>query len=217
MKNQITTFTLTLFAFMLSACRSQTATGESESDMYLSLYISSLATDPWKEQATDYLEPGAETNQTIDIDPTRAAQPVEIPEYATEPADTSFTKADWECAREHWIQIRNAFAAGSSQTDSLPNTMTAFRFDYFLMKHIFHYLQQGARYIPVEGTYMNDMDIRLPDAMAFLNPDGSIVVVIGNTSKRWHAATIHLAGKTFTPEVRDFSFNTFLFRTKHTN
>lgn len=216
MKNLITTFALTLLAFMLFACRPQSVTKASESEMYLSLFISSLPTAPWQEQATDYLEPGAETNQTIDIDLTQVAQRIEIPEYTTEPEDTSFTKSDWEYTRKHWVQIRNAFAAGASHTGFLSDSTLAHRFDYYLMKHIFYYLQPGARFIPIEGTYMNEMDIRLPDAMSFLNPDSSIVVVIGNTSKRWHAATIHLAGKTFTPEVRDFSLNTLLFKTKQT-
>jgi glucosylceramidase len=73
---------------------------------------------------------------------------------------------------------------------------------YYCYKHLSYFVQPGARRVATEG--------RWPDKLAFVNPDGTVVVVIQNTA---HANLIKLliAGREARFTLPAHSINTFTF------
>lgn len=67
----------------------------------------------------------------------------------------------------HWGEFQNSLVT----VDPVTGT---FRYnpEYYLIKHVSHFVQPGARYLRTTGV--------LADALAFLNPDGSLVVSMRN-------------------------------------
>ena len=57
--------------------------------------------------------------------------------------------------------------------------------DYWLLRHVASFVRPGAKYIPVNA-----------DALAFRNPDGSVVVVVRNAEKSLRAISISINGTT---------------------
>ena len=73
--------------------------------------------------------------------------------------------------------------------------------EYYLLKHMSHYVQSGARLL------------RLPagtDALAFLNPDGSIALVAANPLEKPMVLRVRLLGREQTLSVPACSFNTWI-------
>lgn len=72
--------------------------------------------------------------------------------------------------------------------------------EFYLLKHASHYVMHGAKYLNLAGTYAN--------AMAFLNPDGSVVVLLANQKDAPQPVSIQLNGKTTTVTLQAHSVNT---------
>lgn len=85
-----------------------------------------------------------------------------------------------------------------------PETHTAtFNPEYYVMKHYAHFIKAGAKVL--EGSGHWNMS-----AMAFLNPDGSLVVTAQNTLDRERVFTFEGEGKTFSVTLKPHSMNTFV-------
>lgn len=73
--------------------------------------------------------------------------------------------------------------------------------EYYLLKHVSHYVQSGAKLL------------RLPagtDALAFLNPDGSIALVAANPLEKSVDLQVRLCGREQTLSLPPCSFNTLI-------
>ena len=73
--------------------------------------------------------------------------------------------------------------------------------EYYLLKHVSHYVQSGAKLLRLpEGT----------DALAFLNPDGSIALVAANPLEKSVDLQVRLRGREHTLSLPHCSFNTLI-------
>lgn len=78
--------------------------------------------------------------------------------------------------------------------------------EYYVYKHFSHFVKPGARRVMSTGPW--------DDRIAFSNPDGSIVLVLGNSSDSDHEAIMAIAGdsgRQFTATIPARSINTFIF------
>lgn len=82
------------------------------------------------------------------------------------------------------------------------NTKT-FRYtpEYYIMKHVSHYVLPGAKRIETSGSY--------DDVLAFVNTDNSIVVVIGNAESTDKVVSFQVNGTVYSPTLKAHSVNTF--------
>ena len=75
--------------------------------------------------------------------------------------------------------------------------------EYYLLKHLGHFLLPGAVKLKTSGT---------KDHLAFMNPDGSIVLMIVNTEKIQRTITIGIDNKVAEITVKPNSFNTYTWK-----
>ena len=74
--------------------------------------------------------------------------------------------------------------------------------EYYIMKHVSHYVLPGAKRIETSGSY--------DDVLAFVNQDGSVIVIAGNNGSADKKLSIKVNDKTFTPTLKSKSINTFV-------
>jgi glucosylceramidase len=72
---------------------------------------------------------------------------------------------------------------------------------FYAFKHFSYYVQSGARYV-----FIGKSD----DALAFLNPDGSVVIELQNKDASPRAVTVLVDGSTLTVTLPGNSFNTLV-------
>lgn len=72
--------------------------------------------------------------------------------------------------------------------------------EYYLMKHLSRYVKPGARHLPTSGTY--------DDIIAFVNPDGEMVVMAVNSSDTAQNVAVNIDGKTISLSLAPQSINT---------
>ena len=72
--------------------------------------------------------------------------------------------------------------------------------DYYLLKHLTHYVDVGARRIETSGT--------CDDALAFLNPNDSVVLLVRNASAHKQTLQVQVADKTAVVELAPNSIGT---------
>jgi glucosylceramidase len=82
------------------------------------------------------------------------------------------------------------------------------RTPYFhLYQHFSHFIEPGAHVVATEGAW--------GDKLAFVNPDGSVVIVVANRSDNDYPVTFNIDGKrTDRVMVPARSFNTFVNTTR---
>ena len=80
----------------------------------------------------------------------------------------------------------------------------SYNFEYYLLKHVSHFVKPGAKRLGTSGKYT--------DMLAFVNPDKSIVIVARNDEKIDRKIIIKVGNKIIAPTMKGDSFNTFLFR-----
>lgn len=73
--------------------------------------------------------------------------------------------------------------------------------EYYIMKHVSHYVLPGAKRIETSGSY--------EDVLAFVNTDNSIVVVIGNAEPTDKVVSFQINGIVYSPTLKANSVNTF--------
>jgi glucosylceramidase len=76
--------------------------------------------------------------------------------------------------------------------------------EYYLLKHVSHFVQQGAKKLDTGGEYK--------DVLTFLNPDKSIVVVVANQEQTEKTVNIKIRDKVYSPKLAPNSFNTLVIK-----
>jgi len=104
---------------------------------------------------------------------------------------------------------KGGFSRWGWQQNSLvtvdPDTNTfQFNHEYYLLKHVSHFLQPGAKRLKTSGSFQN--------ILAFVNPDNSVVCVVQNENPVPAKISIEINGKTISPELQANSFNTLVLR-----
>ena len=79
-----------------------------------------------------------------------------------------------------------------------------YNFEYYLLKHVSHFVMPGARLINTNETTAN--------ILAFVNPDKSIVVVVRNDLKIDKKINLKIGKIAISPLLKADSFNTFVVR-----
>ncbi len=79
-----------------------------------------------------------------------------------------------------------------------------YNYEYYLMKHLSHYVKPGAKRYETTGAFNN--------LLAFINPDKSIVIIIQNDNKEDKAVRIKVGDKIVSPSLKGDSFNTFIIK-----
>ena len=87
--------------------------------------------------------------------------------------------------------------------DTAKRTFT-YNYEYYLIKHLSHFVNPGAKFLPVTGSFDN--------LLAFKNPDNSIVIVACNEEDKVRKLVIKVANKTIQAPLKPNTFNTFLIR-----
>lgn len=76
--------------------------------------------------------------------------------------------------------------------------------EYYLLKHLSHYVQPGARRLATTGAFTN--------LLAFRNPDKSVVLVAQNDHDTDQAVRFRVGGRTVAPLLKAHSFNTLVLK-----
>ena len=76
--------------------------------------------------------------------------------------------------------------------------------EYYLLKHLSHYVQPGARRLATTGAFTN--------LLAFQNPDKSVVLVAQNDQDTDQTVRFRVGGHTVAPLLRAHSFNTLVLK-----
>ena len=138
------------------------------------------------------------------------------------------SKNDWEYCVYTWSLIKHYLTNGANaymywntslkqggistwgwkqnslvSVDTLTKTYH-YNFEYYLIKHLSHFVQPGAKQIMTSGLF-NDL-------LAFINPDQSIVVVVHNDSQEAKTLKIQIGDKTIIPLLEADSFHTFFLK-----
>lgn len=84
--------------------------------------------------------------------------------------------------------------------------MHSYRFtpEYYMLKHASHYIRPGAKFLKQRGNYK--------DAIAFVNPDQSLVVLMANQANHVKNVSLVIAGKVQTVSLEPNTVNTFLLK-----
>lgn len=76
--------------------------------------------------------------------------------------------------------------------------------EYYLMKHVAGFVERGARLLRTTGNF--------DDALAFVNPDGKLVVVLVNRDGNNHTSIIRVGKKQYSIPVGANSINTLVIK-----
>jgi glucosylceramidase len=79
-----------------------------------------------------------------------------------------------------------------------------FTHDYYLLKHLTHFVERGARRLEATGTF--------DDALVFANPDRSLAVLLRNEFNHPQRVQIHSGGREFAVELPADSISTLTVR-----
>ncbi len=72
--------------------------------------------------------------------------------------------------------------------------------DYYLMKHLSHFVEVGAKRVETTGT--------CDDAVGFVNPDGTLVILLRNAAQHEQFVEIRAGGKMATVKLLADSIST---------
>lgn len=95
-----------------------------------------------------------------------------------------------------WGWAQNSLVVVNAQTNTYRYTP-----EYYLLKHISHYVQPGAYKLKTKGAYTN--------LLAFRNPDKSIAIVLANETGEDRKVTLQVEEHVYAPVVKAYSINTF--------
>ena len=79
-----------------------------------------------------------------------------------------------------------------------------YNFEYYLLKHVSHFVMPGARFMDTNDPTAN--------TLAFVNPDKSIVVVVRNDEKVDKRINLKIGEIAISPLLKSDSFNTFVIK-----
>lgn len=100
----------------------------------------------------------------------------------------------------HWGWRQNSLVT----VDTVHHT---FRYtpDYYVFKHLAHFVRPGARLVECSGPSADD-------ALCFVNPDGSVVVVLASRGDTPRVEYISVGGHLFSATLPPHSFHTFILK-----
>lgn len=106
----------------------------------------------------------------------------------------------WNIALEEggisrWGWAQNSLVVVDAETKTFRYTL-----EYYLLKHVSHYVQPGAYKLKTEGAYTN--------LLAFRNPDESIVLIVVNETGEDRPVSFRVEDRIYRPMVRAYSVNT---------
>jgi len=84
------------------------------------------------------------------------------------------------------------------------NKTYQYNYEYYLMKQVSHFVKPGAKRLQTAGVF--------DDALAFVNPDKSIVVIAYNNSSEAKKVQIKLGNQMMAPLLQPYTFNSFLIK-----
>jgi len=106
-----------------------------------------------------------------------------------------------ETGMSTWKWRQNALVTVDSKTGGV-----RFNGEYYVMRHFSQFVKPGARRVLCTGVW--------GDKMAFVNPDGSTVLVVANLSEHVQELVLNVAGRsdggTFKAQLAAHSVNTFV-------
>jgi glucosylceramidase len=76
-----------------------------------------------------------------------------------------------------------------------------YNYEYYLMKHLSHFVKPGAKKLETKGEFNN--------ILAFINKDKSVVMVVQNETAVAKKINIKIGNKSINPTLESNSFNTF--------
>jgi len=97
----------------------------------------------------------------------------------------------------NWGWIQNSMVTINKNTGEV-----IYNPEFYVMKHLSHYIQPGASLLSVSDNQ---------NLLAFKNPNGKIIVVIANETNQEEIQTLKLADKYLEVTIKPNSFNTFAF------
>mgnify|MGYP001811335259 CR=1 FL=1 len=100
--------------------------------------------------------------------------------------------------RSTWGWKQNAMVTVDPGTGKM-----VFNPEFYVMKHFSHFIDPGAVRLETKGHWAGN-------AVAFRNPDGRRIVVVGNGLGRTRNITLASAGETVAFELPPMSWNTFV-------
>jgi glucosylceramidase len=133
---------------------------------------------------------------------------------------------DWKYCRYTWDLMKHYFNSGANaymywnislneggishwgwhqnSLVSVDTTARTYKFnhEYYLFKHLSHYVKPGAVMLSTGGTFNN--------MLAFKNPDNSVILIVQNEGENEKQVTIKVGNKTISPILEADSFNTFV-------
>jgi glucosylceramidase len=98
-----------------------------------------------------------------------------------------------------WGWAQNALVAVDAEARTFRYTH-----DYYLLKHLSHFVDVGAKRVDATGT--------CDDALAFVNPDGSTVIVARNELPHAQMVQVAAQNRTVQIELPAASFGTLVMR-----
>lgn len=75
-----------------------------------------------------------------------------------------------------------------------------FTYEYYLLKHLSHYIQPEALKVATTGSYTN--------LLAFINPDKSMVIIVANEGSEARTVSIRLKNQVYRPLLPPYSLST---------
>ena len=150
-----------------------------------------------------------------------------LPLYQTE-QECGDGKNDWKYALYTWGLMKHYFSNGAEAymywntslkeggistwgwqqnslitVDSLTKTYK-YNYEYYVLKHLSHYVKPGAKRIATEGKFDN--------LLAFINVDKSIAVIMVNDNNQAKPVVVKIGDKQISPILQPNSFNSFLMK-----
>lgn len=84
------------------------------------------------------------------------------------------------------------------------NKTYKYNYEFYLLKHLSHFVMPGAKRLNTVGSYTN--------LLAFINPDKSVVIVAQNDSNEEKKVLIRVRNETINPTLKPGTFNTFFIK-----
>jgi glucosylceramidase len=101
-----------------------------------------------------------------------------------------------ETGKSMWGWKQNSMITVNSSTKEV-----AYNPEFYLLKHFSYYIQPGARKVKTEGDNSG--------LLAFLNPDKSLILIVGNKEDVSREINISIGKKRLSVKTEPHSFNTF--------
>jgi glucosylceramidase len=109
----------------------------------------------------------------------------------------------WNMILDETGKSRWGWKQNSLVTIHRPSGRIVFNPEYYLFKHLTHFVTPGARWIPVKGSRK--------EVMAFRNPDGLVTVLFYNNSNQDTQVVVNTPRGNFKVVLQPDSFNTFSY------